>query len=219
MISLFIDTSSERGVVALADGMDVICESLLPFGYKNSKYLMPVIKESFEKLQLDVNDLDIIVLGAGPGSYTGIRVGAAVAKTLSFVNKIPLVGINSLEGFVPNVDGCFAVFVDAKISGVYVLEGKCVSGQIDYYPAKVMPIDELKDILGRINYIVTPNDTQIKPRILDCFPNKLEWIVNGPNVGRVLKIAFQKFRKKEYSVNGDIDLIYMRKSQAEIVKN
>lgn len=89
MISLLIETCTERGVIAFFKGTDLIYERELPYGYQNSQHLLPEIQQTFQKLALSPQQLQFITVGRGPGSYTGIRIGVMVAKTLAYALKIP----------------------------------------------------------------------------------------------------------------------------------
>ncbi len=105
MLTLLIETSTERGLIALFDETTALFQVDLPFGYNNSKYLLPMLKQELKESSHTLDQIALVAVGIGPGSYTGIRIGATVAKTLSFAQKLPLIGICSLEGFIPNRDG------------------------------------------------------------------------------------------------------------------
>ena len=86
---LLIETSTERGLIAIGSKNQILFEKALPFGFNNSTHLIPTIDEALSKLQIKISDLQGIAVGIGPGSYTGIRIGAAAAKTLSFACRLP----------------------------------------------------------------------------------------------------------------------------------
>ena len=123
MPALLIETGTERGMTAIVDGEAILFHAILPLGYHNSRYLLPEIEKGLQQLNLAVKNLQYIACGQGPGSYTGIRVGATVAKSLAFACKLPLIGISTLQTFVPDKEGAFAVLIDAKIGGVYMIKG------------------------------------------------------------------------------------------------
>src|ERR1700722_8624080 len=108
MFTLIIDTSTERGVVALAKGKDLVYTKELPFGLLNSRYLMTSIQTGFETLSLTPASLKAVAASVGPGSFTGIRVGAGVAKGIALGRNLPLIGFSSLSGFVSPHEGAFA---------------------------------------------------------------------------------------------------------------
>ena len=87
---LLIDTATERGIVSIFDQETQLFHADLPYGLNNSKHLLPKIQEGLLSLGLEPKDLHCIACGTGPGSYTGMRVGAMTAKTLSFALEIPL---------------------------------------------------------------------------------------------------------------------------------
>ncbi|MEX2514055.1 MAG: tRNA (adenosine(37)-N6)-threonylcarbamoyltransferase complex dimerization subunit type 1 TsaB, partial [Cyclobacteriaceae bacterium] len=88
--------------------------------------LVPAIKSLMEGLNLSVKDLDAIAVSKGPGSYTGLRIGAATAKGLAFAHQLPLIGIDTLDALAKQVEdiiqpGEFIVpMIDARRMEVYV---------------------------------------------------------------------------------------------------
>lgn len=206
MKTLFLDTSTERGVVAIFEHAELLFIQELPFGLQNSKILMPTIAEALNRVNLQPNELDLIAVGKGPGSYTGIRVGVAAAQAMAYAHKISLVGISSLYGFIPEEDGIFAAMIDAKIGGVYYIKGKRLGETIEYFsePALVSPID-IRSHLDDVKRIVTPNEKALKL----IFPEK-HYVECYPSAQHVVKIALSQPPQDK------IDILYLRKTQAEI---
>jgi len=98
MKSLIIETSTESALLAVLENGRLLWEKHLLGGPALSKSLGLEIKKI---LELIPPPFDQIILGSGPGSYTGIRVGAAMAQALSFGWKIPLYTVSSLTAFAP----------------------------------------------------------------------------------------------------------------------
>ena len=94
---LFIDSATTNLVVA------IINDGKIAYIYNNndnhdtSSKMMPVLAEAFDKAELKPQDIDKIFAVTGPGSFTGIRVGLTVAKTMAYTLNIPIVPISSLE--------------------------------------------------------------------------------------------------------------------------
>ena len=94
---LFIDSATTNLVVA------IINDGKIAYIYNNndnhdtSSKMMPVLAEAFDKVGLKPQDIDKIFVVTGPGSFTGIRVGLTVAKTMAYTLNIPIVPISSLE--------------------------------------------------------------------------------------------------------------------------
>lgn len=99
MYTLFIDTHDELITVALVKDNTVIKkeqESL----YKHAVYLMPMVKSIIEENDLTVKDIKNIVCTNGPGSFTGLRIGLSVAKTMAYSLNIPIYLISSLTSYL-----------------------------------------------------------------------------------------------------------------------
>jgi tRNA threonylcarbamoyladenosine biosynthesis protein TsaB len=121
LITIIIDTSTEKSLIALTDGANLLLNLPLPSGAQSSRFLMSTIEAGFKQFKLDPSALGAVAVAIGPGSYTGIRIGAAAAKGLAFPRSLPLIGFCSLEGYITSENGPFASLIDAHIGGSYVL--------------------------------------------------------------------------------------------------
>lgn len=99
-----IDTSNQPMSVALWDEEGVVAEKTTTFKRNHSVQLMPAIAELMKEAGWEVNDLDRVAVAKGPGSYTGVRIGVTVAKTLAWTANLDLVGISSLHVLAGNAD-------------------------------------------------------------------------------------------------------------------
>lgn len=218
MYSLAIDTSTERGAFALFSDKTVIFSEYLPFGFQTAQALLPSLESRLKEHAFDLSALNYIAIGAGPGSYTGIRIGVTVAKTLSFVWKIPLVGICSLDGFIPSQDGNFAAIIDAKIGGVYMQLGRLSQGVIvSLTKPDVYTLKDAASLLKGLDVIVTPNAGKIQPKLLDFGIDPLiPWEESYPSCIRLVSIGLERI-----NAGGDLkfEVMYLRKTQAEIERN
>lgn len=118
---LAFDTSSKALSVALLEDDKVLAEHLLATQKNHSITLMPVIDFLMSELGWVPKDLERIVVAEGPGSYTGLRVAVATAKTLAYTLKIDLVGVSSLYALTENVtSGLVIPLINARRNNVYV---------------------------------------------------------------------------------------------------
>jgi tRNA threonylcarbamoyladenosine biosynthesis protein TsaB len=218
MLSLLIETSTELGLVAIVKEGQVLFVSQLPAGQQNSKYLLPEIQSGLKSLELKVNAFDFIAVGVGPGSYTGIRIGVMTAKTLAFATDTPLIGLCTLQTFLPENEGRFAVMIDAKISGAYVILGQKRGGEVAYLSEpQGVGLNHLPGLLQGIKTVVSPNISRIKPNLEAIAPNlQLEWEVKGPDPLLMYRGAVVKFESHEFTTEGELDILYLRKTQAEL---
>ncbi len=103
-IYLALDTSTFLGSVCLAEGSRVIAEMVIRGQGSHSADLIPTIEGVLQEAGADLSELAGLVVGAGPGSFTGVRVAAATAKGLAHALDIPLWAVSSLEAGAAAVD-------------------------------------------------------------------------------------------------------------------
>ncbi|MCA8998612.1 MAG: tRNA (adenosine(37)-N6)-threonylcarbamoyltransferase complex dimerization subunit type 1 TsaB [Planctomycetaceae bacterium] len=96
MLILGIETSSRAGSVALVDGDRVVSErDLHATGRRHARSLVPEIGRLFDSERLTFEQVDAIAVSIGPGSFTGLRVGVACAKTLGYALRKPVVAVDT----------------------------------------------------------------------------------------------------------------------------
>lgn len=117
---LAFDTSSKALSVALLEEENRLAELTLTIKKNHSITLMPTIEFLMASIDWKPTDLDRIVVAEGPGSYTGLRIAVATAKTLAQTLKIDLVGVSSLLALVPEeIEGLAIPVMDARRNHVY----------------------------------------------------------------------------------------------------
>ncbi|MEY2195303.1 tRNA (adenosine(37)-N6)-threonylcarbamoyltransferase complex dimerization subunit type 1 TsaB [Neobacillus sp. BF23-41] len=123
MTILAIDTSNYALGVALLEDNQVLGEYITNLKKNHSVRIMPAIQTLMKDCEKVPADLTKIVVAKGPGSYTGVRIGVTIAKTLAWTLNIPLVGISSLEILASGVgryfDGYVSPLFDARRGQVY----------------------------------------------------------------------------------------------------
>ncbi|KAF3362401.1 Uncharacterized protein PHSC3_000998 [Chlamydiales bacterium STE3] len=220
MHTLVLDTATERGVVALCQDRSVLYEIHLPFGLNNSKALFVELDNLFKKTELSKSSLELIICGQGPGSYTGMRVASAAAQSLSFALQVPLIGVPTTLGLTPTIDGPFGAIIDAKVSGVYLQKGERSKGQVRFTTQpSIVSLKELPAILQGVRTLVTPNKEFLQPKIEAIFEEVLLWEEKSLSVDQLLFAALERFSQKDFSQEQNLDLLYLRKTQAEIEKS
>jgi len=146
MLTLAIDTSTGILSVALVQGDDVLATVDEQTKNNQSEILMSRIERMMARHQLQPIDLERIAVAVGPGSYTGIRVGVAAAKSLGYTLDIPVVGVSSLEVMAQGAGaGIVVPMIDARrgtvFAGAYD-QGKSLIPDGHY---------DLEDLLGKLN--------------------------------------------------------------------
>lgn len=117
---LAFDTSSKALSLAILEDKQVLAETTINIKKNHSITLMPAIDFLMASLDWTPKDLDRIVVAEGPGSYTGLRIAVATAKTLAHTLNIELVGMSSLLSLVPRQqEGLLVPLMDARRNNVY----------------------------------------------------------------------------------------------------
>jgi len=122
MIWLGIETSNAPLSIAIVKDGLVLEEIVQNEKLTHSVTVMPAIEELFQKANLKPTEIDAIAVSEGPGSYTGLRIGVTIAKTLAWTLKKPLVGVSSLQVLAANIqdfNGIICALFDARRQNVY----------------------------------------------------------------------------------------------------
>ena len=131
---LALDSSGLVASVAIVaqEGKEAVTVAEYTINYKktHSQTLLPMLDEIVKMTELDLNEIDGIAVAAGPGSFTGLRIGSATAKGLGLALGKPLIHIPTLEGLACNLWGTDKVIcpiLDARrgqvYAGIYEFEG------------------------------------------------------------------------------------------------
>ena len=212
---LSIDSSAITASAALTDGKKVIKSEFVNAGLTHSETLMPMIKRVLK--DVDISELEAIAITAGPGSFTGVRIGVASAKGLAFKNSIPCISVSTLEAIAYSFidESCIVCAVmDARRMQFYNAVFKLENGTCTRLcPDRAISIDDLREDLKQYEKVVIAGDGA---RL--CFENiGLENAILADeeklyqNAVSVSKAA----EKKEKIPASQLLPIYLRQSQAE----
>ena len=97
MVTLAIESSTNQPSVCVAVSDEKICEVQVSTAGGPGKFLIPAIDQALRDISLDCKAIDLIALSIGPGSFTGLRVGVTVAKSIAYVVGCEVVAFNSLD--------------------------------------------------------------------------------------------------------------------------
>lgn len=128
MITLALDTSGIVGSVAVArsgdDGVsEVVASITIDRGMRHGVELFPALERALRAAGVGARDVDLVAVGIGPGSYTGLRVGITAARALAYACDAELLGVptcDALADSLPPGDRPLAVVIDARIRAVYL---------------------------------------------------------------------------------------------------
>ena len=169
MRKMIIDTSSKILYISFLVNDKEIYQVATTGLNNHSEILIADIQKGFEICNLEVKDFDEIIVGIGPGSYTGLRVGLTVAKMFSWTLQIPLYTVSSLDvlasGYLDQ-DGIYAIVASAKRDSIY---GKVIKvqsrRQTVLLPDQFTDIDSFKKKIEQYDYVlIDQNNYCFNPR-------------------------------------------------------
>ena len=168
MISLLIDTSTSNMTVSIIKNESVLCNYQEKILTDMSAKILPIIDNSLMKIGLKLNDIDKIFVVNGPGSFTGIRVGVTIGKTIAWALKKEIIPLSSLELIATTSTSkkYIVSMIDARRNnvfvGIYDKELNCIKED------KLISIDELKSLNSDYEFVSYDDikiDNLTKPNI------------------------------------------------------
>lgn len=119
---LAIDSSAISAGCAVTDNGQIIAESFVKVGLTHSETLLPMVSNTLANAKLTADKIDCFAVSAGPGSFTGIRIGVAAVKGMAFTLNTPCIGVSTLEAIAwgcMGSNGIICAAMDARRSQVY----------------------------------------------------------------------------------------------------
>ena len=161
MIILGIETTSEIGSVALVKDGELLSEHILEQPLRHSRYVIPAIDKLLHESHIKITDIDKIAVGVGPGSFTGIRVGIAIAKGLSCDDSILLCGVPSMENMAMKAQVeqniCIAVYAQRNEFFVQCFSKTAKNVCNSLAECRIMRISDIIDKFEQNHTIYSPN--------------------------------------------------------------
>lgn len=128
---LALETSARAVSAAIADDQRLLAWGYQDTGLTHSRTLMPIVAHLFENSAIQPRQIDLVAAAAGPGSFTGIRIGLAAAKGLAFSLEKPAVGVSTLAAMAHSAalfQGLVVCTMDARRQQVYNANFSAASG-------------------------------------------------------------------------------------------
>ncbi len=222
---LGIDSSGMVASIAVVEDMQMLGEYTINYKKTHSQTLLPMLDEVAKMIELDLADIDVIAVAAGPGSFTGLRIGSATAKGLGLALKKPLVSVPTLEGIAFNFCGSDKVIcpmMDARRSqvytGIYEFDGNTLRKVEDQMAVPVEEILEKLNTIGK-EVVLAGDGVPVYMEQIEKYL-KVPYLVAPAHLNRqragavaVLGMQYAKEGKTETAMEHQPD--YLRLSQAE----
>lgn len=155
---LGIDSSAKSASVAVVDNSKILSNFFIHTGLTHSQTLMPMINSALKCADISLNEIDLIAVNRGPGSFTGIRIGVAAAKGLADTLNIKTCGVSTLESMAYNLVpfDCIACCVmNARCNQVYTALFDVSDSTVTRITEDTaISIDELAQNLADLNKLI-----------------------------------------------------------------
>lgn len=120
MITLYLDTSLSNLIVAIIKDQKILSNKNLFLIRNHSEHATTEIKKAFKETNLSFDNIDQIMVVNGPGSFTGLRIGVTIAKTMAYILNKPVIALNSLTIRAISINTRIkASIIDARRDAVY----------------------------------------------------------------------------------------------------
>ncbi len=219
---LALDSSAIVASVAVCEDEKILAQYTLNNGNTHSETLLPMIESVMRSLELTVDDIDLFAVSAGPGSFTGVRIGAATLKGLAFASDKPCSEVSTLEAIAHNLrfhKGLICPVMNARRAQVYTALFRSDGKKLErLMPDSALAISELDKILSEYGeeicfcgdgYEITRD--AIKLTSLRYVPECLRL----QSAASVAFVALQNFRNGISCSDTELGVNYLRPSQAE----
>lgn len=222
---LGIDSSGMVAGVAIIDEDITIAEYNVNYKKTHSETLLPMLDQIISMTSTELSEVDAIAIAAGPGSFTGLRIGSATAKGLGMAIEKPIISVPTCHALAYNmygVDGLVCPIMDARRNQVYTGLYEFVDGQLEVIgDQEALDIHELIEKLNSINKKVTFLGDGV-PVFKDVISDEIKTPysfapvhMNRQRAASVATLGLNMFKAGIYENADDHSPIYLRKSQAE----
>ena len=213
MTLLAIETSGKAcSATVIRDGKEYTV--FTPTAGTHSAALFPHLEEAMKKAGISPTELDAVAVSAGPGSFTGIRIGIAAVKGIAWAGELPTMGISSLEAsaYAAETDGPVASLIDARHGNFYFAhfffeDGKCTR----LTPDQVLSATEIAQLLPEGCFLTGEGAA---PFYALC-PEKHFALLDAPATSLGVAKAALARNPGEFIPAKDLEAVYLRPSQAE----
>lgn len=222
---LALDSSGIVASVAIVENDTLLAEYTVNYKKTHSQTLLPMLDEVTKMIDLDLNTIDAIALASGPGSFTGLRIGAATAKGLGLALEKPLIAVPTVEAIAYNLyetEGLICPIMDARRNQVYTGIYRYQNHELlTVKDQMAVPVTELLEYLVELGEPVTflgdgvPVFRDVIARTMKMPFSFAPAHVNKQRAGAVGALGMKYFKAGKMQSAAEHVPEYLRMSQAE----
>ena len=219
MIILAVDSTAVTAAAALCHDDAVIAQYTVNGAKTHSETLLPMAASLLRSAKLTTADVGLFAVSAGPGSFTGVRIGVSLIKGLAFNSGKPCAAVSSLEALACNLEGMGGIVcpvMDARRGQFY---NALFRNGIRLTPDRLITAEELtRELAGYEEPIFFVGDGYEPARRLIALPNLMETppLLRRQNACSVARCAWKQYQRGEgIFTDASLSPVYLRASQAE----
>lgn len=222
---LAIDSSGLVASIAIFRNDTLAGEYTINYKKTHSQTLLPMLDEVVKMIDFDLQSVDAIAVAAGPGSFTGLRIGSATAKGLGLALKKPVISISTIEGLAFNlyyVNGLICPIMDARrnqvYTGIYRYEG---NEMVTVMEPCAVSIEELIEKLRSLNdeVVFTGDGIPVfQEKLCDTLGDKCSFApahMARQRAGAIACLGAKYYNEGNIESAAEHKPVYLRLSQAE----
>lgn len=218
---LALDSTAIAASVALCEDDRLLGEYTIRNGNTHSETLLPMVESILSLFSLSPNEVDLFAASAGPGSFTGVRIGAATLKGLAFGLEKPCIGVSTLEALAENlklVNALICPVMNARRKQVYTALFLAKDGELTrLMPDSALAITELDEILAGYDepiYLVG-DGYEITQELLTRKTLSVPDRLRHQSAYSVAQVARRSYEMGLRTTDAELSPTYLRPSQAE----
>lgn len=214
---LHIETATGNCSVSLSDEETVLASVELNEGYTHAENLHPFIEQLFKRTNLTPTQLQAVAVSAGPGSYTGLRIGVSAAKGICYALDIPLISINTLQilsagaiKLIQEKDVLLCAMLDARRMEVYTGIFDNHLNEVKRTEPLIVTEDSVKELqTGKTTYFFGDGMPKCK-EILKNIPGAK--FINDliPSSTNMLNLALTKYKRQQFEDIAYFEPLYLK---------
>ena len=221
---LAFDSTAKAASVAVTEDEKLLGAYNIDNGLTQIELLLPMAESLLKSLKLSFSDIELLAASTGPGSFTGVRIGAALVKGIAFGKNIPCVGISTLDELAENLFPLVGIIVpvmDARRGQVYTATFKCDGNVMTRLTEdRAISIDELASELKEYNEDIYLSGDGYEVTAKGLTKNGIAFkktpdLLVLENAYSVAKIAYRRYKNGQAVSDSEITATYLRLPQAE----
>jgi len=223
---LSLECSASPASVCISEDSKIIAQSFMNVKLTHSQTLMPMIEATLKSALLSIDDIEGVSVSAGPGSFTGVRIGISVAKGITTPKRLPCVAVSSLlsmaYGFIGQ-DTTVCAVMDARCNqfynAIFEIKGDCVKRCCDDRAVLCEDlISDLKSNYGNNNIIICGDGADLFYSKANTQLNNIKLAPEHLKYQSAVGVGFASllsFANKDTVTSEELLPIYLRLPQAE----